>query len=406
MPPTTNSPAGQSPGRIASIDAFRGLTILVMIFVNNIGGVKDIPYWFKHMAHDADGMTFVDVVFPAFLFIVGMAMPFSLGRRLERGGTRLAALGHVFVRTLGLLVVGVFMVNMPADSAATGMNGNLWSLLVFVAVILAWNRAETTTPRGRAAALGLRLLGAVSLIALAAIFRGRSGETVHGLRTAWWGILGLIGWAYLVASVIYLSSGRKMEVLVGGMAMLYALFLADKKQMFEGVWLRQYLDFGTQLGTHAAITMAGVVAGQMFFPSDGPRTPWARVRWLVLYGVVLFVAGMLLRPYGGVNKTAATPAWCLYSAAWCCWIYAGLYAVMDIGGWTRWAAFVRPCGEHPLLAYLLSHVVYYALCFFPDNPLWNHANRGLASLIPYAMLALLLTLLTGWLGNRWVKLRL
>ena len=68
--------------RILSIDAFRGITILVMIFVNELAGMRDIPQWMKHMPADADAMTFVDMVFPAFLFIVGMSIPFAINSRL------------------------------------------------------------------------------------------------------------------------------------------------------------------------------------------------------------------------------------------------------------------------------------------------------------------------------------
>ena len=87
---TTNVLATQ---RIFSIDAFRGVTILVMIFVNELAGVGGLPAWTKHAEADANTMTYVDVVFPAFLFIVGMSVPFitSVQRspcncRLPNGG--------------------------------------------------------------------------------------------------------------------------------------------------------------------------------------------------------------------------------------------------------------------------------------------------------------------------------
>ena len=63
--------------RITSIDAFRGITILAMIFVNELAGIRDIPAWMKHMRARADAMSFVDIVFPAFLFIAGMSIPFT-----------------------------------------------------------------------------------------------------------------------------------------------------------------------------------------------------------------------------------------------------------------------------------------------------------------------------------------
>ena len=92
--------------RIASIDAFRGLTILVMVFVNQLAGVSGVPQWARHMKADADAMSFVDVVFPAFLFIVGMSIPFALNQRQARGDDGAALQRHVLARSLGLIVLG------------------------------------------------------------------------------------------------------------------------------------------------------------------------------------------------------------------------------------------------------------------------------------------------------------
>ena len=100
-----------SKERIFSIDAFRGIVILVMIFVNALAGVRDIPPWMKHMPADSDAMSFVDVVFPAFLFIVGMSIPFAINNRLAKGKTFIQLSWYILFRTMGLLVLGFFMVN-------------------------------------------------------------------------------------------------------------------------------------------------------------------------------------------------------------------------------------------------------------------------------------------------------
>src|SRR5579871_4525388 len=98
--------------RLLSLDALRGLTILVMIFVNDVAGVAGTPAWMKHIQPpNADGMMFVDVVFPAFLFIVGTSIPFAIGGRLGRGEPMGRVWLHILGRTLSLLILGVFMVN-------------------------------------------------------------------------------------------------------------------------------------------------------------------------------------------------------------------------------------------------------------------------------------------------------
>ena len=124
-------PPSSPTERIESIDALRGITILVMLFVNDVAGVTGAPAWMKHVSPpDADGMTFVDVVFPAFFFIVGMAIPFSIGRRLDRGESLWQTGRHILIRVLGLLVIGMLMVNTESISDGGLLHPHLWILLI------------------------------------------------------------------------------------------------------------------------------------------------------------------------------------------------------------------------------------------------------------------------------------
>src|SRR6185295_6341634 len=107
--------------RVLSIDAFRGITILVMIFVNELHGVSGIPSWMKHMPADADAMTFVDLVFPSFLFIVGMSIPFAFNARLLKGDSAKIIWTHTLKRALALIIIGVYMVNAEYGYAESKM---------------------------------------------------------------------------------------------------------------------------------------------------------------------------------------------------------------------------------------------------------------------------------------------
>ena len=102
---------GATSGRLMSLDLFRGVTIAAMILVNDPGD-GSASYWpLKHA--DWNGWTPTDLVFPSFLFIVGVAMAFSFTSRLQRGESRGRLLGHALWRGLALFAIGVFLNGFP-----------------------------------------------------------------------------------------------------------------------------------------------------------------------------------------------------------------------------------------------------------------------------------------------------
>ena len=134
MDPTA-APAKSTP-RITSIDALRGFVMFMMIFVNDLAGAphKLVPDWMVHFSdrHEGgSGMTFVDLVFPGFLFIVGMSIPFALGSRLNKGEPLWKIILHIVTRTLALLMLGILMVN--------GESGDdIWCRLMLLSGIFAF----------------------------------------------------------------------------------------------------------------------------------------------------------------------------------------------------------------------------------------------------------------------------
>ena len=78
-------------------------------------------------------MTYVDMVFPFFLFAVGMSLPLSVAQRLKRNSSLSSLWGHVAVRVLGLIVLGEILANAEkADPARMGMSGSTWALLALI----------------------------------------------------------------------------------------------------------------------------------------------------------------------------------------------------------------------------------------------------------------------------------
>lgn len=370
--------------RALALDAFRGLTIVLMIFVNALAGVRGVPAWLDHAPAGVDGMTLADVVFPAFLFIVGMSIPFASARRLAAGDTAGQLGRHVLTRTLGLLVLGVFMVNAESgyNEQAMGMSIHLWSLLFYGAAILVWN-GRTFERRQLGAAL--RLAGIATLVVLGLLYRG-GADGLARLAPQWWGILGLIGWAYLFASTLYLWGRGRIAPLAGALATCIGFYCAAQSGLAQHAPGLAPLAGQAGNAVHTAIALCGALTALIFF--DLGQRPGMAVRYrdAAMFASILLACGSALRPYFHVSKIAATPAWALYSAAICVAVFGSLYWLVDLQKVQRWTALLRPAAANPLLAYIVPYVVYALMQIFhvalPDA--LNAGWPGMLAALGYA----------------------
>jgi len=386
-------------GRILSIDAFRGITILVMIFVNSVAGVSGIPSWMQHAHGNEDRMTFVDVVFPAFLFIVGMSVPFAINSRLAKGDTFWQLQRHIAWRTLGLWVLGIFMVNAEkVNAAATGMSGAAWSLLFYISAILVWNVYKF---KNAWLSWCFKGVGMIGLIILALIFRGGEDGTER-LTPDWWGILGLIGWAYLYACIIY----QVFKGVAGAIMLMIAVCIGYYilcKQPFMGEW--SWLTSQAGHAAHTAIVLSGMLLTLFYFDEDLGLKGSKLVSRVTGYFALLLIAGMLLRPAYKLSKIQATPSWCLYSSAICVAIFSLLYFLIDVKQVSKWTAFFRPAGSNPLLTYILPDIVFYGM-LLAGISLPAVLGEGLPGIAWCAFFAVIMLFLVKGLNKLGIRLQL
>ena len=411
----------KASSRVMSIDVLRGLVMFTMVCVNDTYGAKGTPWWFKHWddlhgQFGPSGMTFVDVVFPAFLFIVGMAIPVALENRRAKGDSWLKIYGHVLFRTACLVFLGVLMVEEPSDKVI-GWPEGLWQTLMFAGAIVTFISLPLKSRTGIFILRTIRALGLGLLIFLAFKFRTHKGGT---LEHSWWGILGLIGWAYFGATTVYLILRKEgIGALVAAVALLMCVYFADSNGTFKAIQkfdlhmfghkyaVGSWTAIGEAFGSQTAITMAGVVLGSMLLPTSTLSSPGQRVRFAAVFAALMCVGGMLLTRTFGISKDNATPTWCLYSSAITTMIWIGLYWVIDVAGWRTWSIPLAWAGASALMIYILSemweilHENYVHWAWYD-----NLGDRFPTAIWHKLLTAAALSVIAGVIGRFGVKLKL
>jgi heparan-alpha-glucosaminide N-acetyltransferase len=387
------------PTRVDSIDSLRAVTMVLMIFVNDLWSLTDIPLWLEHVPGGVDGMGLADGVFPAFLFIVGMSLPFAVNARRQKGDSDLALVGHILLRSVALLVMGVFLVNGESiDEAATGMHRLVWNVLACVAFVMIWNAYPRAANKW--VVWGAKLLAISLLVGMAVIYRGEEGSR---FATHWWGILGLIGWSYLAAALVTVFARNRIVVLVTAWIGFSALSLvAAAKLLPEAV---SFIPSAISHGTMAGLTMGGVVIATLFqhYRQRGENQRMTLV--FVVISLVLIGLSMYTRTFWGLSKLAATPAWLFLCSALTILAFTAIYWLVDVAGKANWFAGIKPAGTDTLLCYLIPYFAY-AFTTLLDIHLPDWLLTGAIGLTKSLLFALLCVWITRLLNKAGVRLKL
>jgi heparan-alpha-glucosaminide N-acetyltransferase len=342
--------------RILSIDIMRGLTLVLMLFVNDLY-MPGVPEWLGHSKANFDGMGLADWVFPGFMFMVGMSIPYSIGNRIARGETASSIWKHILIRTISLLIIGVLMSNSRNVNAEfTGMSKSLWSFIMYSGVFLIWYKYKVTD-RNFYLINGLRLLGALMIVVMVYIFR--TGETT-GFSFKSWGILGTIGWGYLMASIVYMVARDNLLKTV--VALLFFLVM----NMLSKLHLLDFLNpvkpaIGVIINGNAPfIVLSGLLLTLILkkLSKDDVRKT---VLSILSLGIMSIIIGFIFRNWFIISKIQATPSWALICNGITIILFALLFWIIDIKKKIKWALFLKPAGENSLTVYLVPDMFYYII---------------------------------------------
>ena len=277
-----------------------------------------------------------------------------------------------------------------------------WCILMALSTVLIWTNWKRS-PVPKKWHIYLQLIGVLILVFLAIVYKGgATGES--WMRVQWWGILGLIGWAYLVNALIFLFTKGNLYIMVIAWIFFNALCVLNHTEMslnidgFFGHFSTIYN------GTIPAFTAAGIVAILIFRKLSEINVKWGYVVLMIL-GVTNIAYGLATRPYWGISKLQSTPSWLAICSGIGFLMFIALYYIADVKKQVNWAKIIAPAGTATLTCYMIPYFVYpirhVTGIRLPDILI----TAGIGLLISLGF-SLLVVVFTGWLERKGYKLKL
>lgn len=387
------------PKRLVSIDVFRAVNMFFMIFVNDLSGVKQVPEWIDHVKASTDGMHFADTIFPLFLFIAGLSVPLAIGRRLDKGDSFASIAGYLALRSFALIVMGFFHVNLEDYNAElTILPMGVWELLMTLSFFLIWlDYPDTMDKIKKYLLIGA---GVMILTLLAFLYRGGTARSPEGLSHSWWGILGIIGWAYLICSVLYLLFKGNLIALAGCLFVFVSINLISHTD---------YIDIRIPIlkdGASTALMMFGTVISMLYIRIVNKRG--YGTLWVVftVSGLFLILLGFAVRPYAeGISKIHSTPAWVFICTGIGILLFEFFIWLIDIKQRANWFKIIQPAGTSTLTCYLIPYFMV-AIFLITDFSYPDFLNYGTGGMIRSFAVSFVVIFITGFLQQKRLRLKI
>lgn len=306
------------PERYPALDVLRGMTVAFMIVVNTPGNWNAIYAPFKHS--DWHGFTVTDLVFPSFLFVVGNALSFSMGKMKSLAHTEF--MGKVFKRTAIIFVIGLLLGMFPFVQYEQGHY--MWKPLADIRI---WGVLQRIAVCYCIAAFMIRYCNSRTLVIMCVL-----------ILLLYWYVLYCFG----VPPGPYSLEGNAV-------GRLDALYLSP------GHMYKHYgfpFDPLGLLSTFPAVVnvVAGFLTGSFVQKNGG-------VLKLFAAGILLVAAGALWNRWLPINKPLWTSSYVIYATGFDLLILAALITIIDVWLFRKWTYFFEVFGKNPLFIYIVAWVV-------------------------------------------------
>ncbi len=355
--------------RISSVDILRGWVMFTMIFVNC--GFFMAPWWAEHYATDGNGngITYVDVIFPAFLFLAGVAIPLAFERYQHTFKDGVTKLYHVLYRSATLMIMGLLYVN-DSYSKEMGFSRPFWFATALLIICLTWQQYKGENRYGKWLSNILRLAGLAGLIGFFYYYKSASGLEI---RPSWWGILGLIGRAYMIGALFYMIVGKRAELMMLAVLLVSMMHVASFGGELNSWWWFTWGDRVSIVAGQSSITMLGVVCGiKLLKLGELPGSTEKHkemLKFLVIFAALSGAVGVVLNSWYGLHKNSTFPAYVYTAVAITIVMWIVIYLACDVWKMNNFITrFFQQVGSVPLTAYVMSSLVTNVLRIIPPLP--------------------------------------
>lgn len=366
--------------RLISLDVFRGLTILLMTIVNNPGDWSNVYPPLLHA--DWHGCTPTDLVFPFFVFIMGVAVPLAMPEKFYDSTT----FNKILVRSLRMLCLGIFF-NFFGKIQLFGLDG-IPLLIGRLAITIAVGYALMGSFSSK-----VKNILAFSILLIYLVLAYSGIEAYHDVRLP--GVLQRIAIVYFVVSLLYLKTTLKTQIITGvvlllgywGIMTLIPVPGIGEANLEKGTNLASWLDSillkghmysGTVtwdpegiLSTIPSIVngIIGLLIGQ-FLQSDSPKTKKGLKMGRI--SALLIISALLWDLIFPINKSLWTSSYVLFTTGLATVFFTILYYLIDIAGYKKGFKPFLIWGVNPMIVFFCSQIIPQALVMIqfqnPKNP--------------------------------------
>ena len=347
--------------RIISIDVFRSVTMVLMIWVNDFWTINNIPKWLKHAKTGEDYLGFSDVIFPWFLFVLGMSIPFSFENRIKQGEPIFTIWIHIVLRTIALVVMGLFHMNMEMYNHDTSyLCKPIYVIISTIAFFMIWNiYPSKLEKKWDIASKAISLIGVIILIIMFLLFSGKDYEGNDiGFAIHWWGILGLIGWVYLIAASAFIFIRTSILGSFIAFFICMGLNIISSSGIPYNIFSWQSANWIPGSGGLQALAFGGIIVSLLIMQSRANRNIKNLYVSLFCFATLSLLSGFLLRNYFVINKNLGTPTWIMISLSTAIFLFIFLHWLTDVKKILSWYKYIKIAGTATLTCYLIPYFVY------------------------------------------------